>query len=94
MLGVIGGESLILSALTVPVPVDELSVHLHRFSTQPFGRSRRVTTIDYGQVVVRNDEEDVQHNKDCGNDEHGESFQSSVFLIRNRVKYSKAYNPC
>ena len=81
MLGVIGGESLILGGLAVPVPIDELSIHLPHFVTHLFRSCRRVATVNYVKVVVRNDEEDVEQNKDCGNDEHGESFQSGVFSL-------------
>ena len=80
MLGVIGGESLILGGLAIPVPIDELSIHLSHFVTKLFRGPNRVAAIGYGKVV-RNDEEDVEQNKDCRNDEHGESFQSCVFSL-------------
>ena len=80
MLGVIGGESLILGGLAIPVPIDELSIHLSHFVTKLFRGPNRVAAIGYDKVV-RNDEEDVEQNKDCGNDEHGESFQSGVFSL-------------
>lgn len=78
MLGVTGGESLVLGGLVVPVSVDELSIHLSSFVTQLFSSCRRVAAINHVKVVVRNDEEDVEHNEDSRNDEHDESFQSSV----------------
>ena len=81
MLGVTGRESLILRGLAVPVSVEELSVHLSNFVTQLFRSSRRVAAINYVKVVVRNEEEDVEHCKDCRNDEHDESFQSGVFSL-------------
>jgi hypothetical protein len=61
VLGVIGGESLILGGLVIPVPVNELSVHLSHFVTKLFRDSNRVAAIDYVKVVIRNDEEDVEH---------------------------------
>ena len=81
MLGVTGGESPIFGSLAIPVFVDELSIQLSNFVTQLFRCSRRVAAINYVKVVVRNDEEDVEHSKDCGNDEHDESFQSGVFSL-------------
>ena len=51
MLGVIGGESLILGGLAIPVPVDELSIHLSHFVTKLFRGLDRVSAIVYVKVV-------------------------------------------
>ena len=81
MLRIIGRESLILRVSAIPISVDKLSIHRSHFIPHLFRRCRHVATINYVKVVVRNDEKDVEHCEDCWNDEHGVSFQSSVFSL-------------